>query len=608
MHELPKWLTCPSGDLLMTDNYLVLDTETTNLMKGNACYKDNSLVLGSWIYKGEEHTIVGGEYCYGDLLDAIATADLLVGHNIKFDLKWLSRCGYDIGSTLCYDTMIGEYVLAGNRKWELGLGPTSKRYGYGGKAPFVDICMKGGVCPSEMPRSMLVGRCEKDILQTESIFLRQRENLKDDGLLGPMLTRCMFSPVLADMELRGMHLDKAAVLKEYAALSSRHVVLGNELDELTGGVNPRSTKQMREYLYDTLKFKPKKIRGKEIRGTDQAAIAGLKATNKTQRSFLKLKKEYGRVNALLTKSVQFMYGVVMEHDSIFYAQFNQCVTKTHRLSSSGVALKFAMYDKPKSMQFQNFPRVYKGMFCSRYDGWDMGEIDGAQLEFRVAAFLGQDSTAMLDIENGADVHQFTADTITEAGQELSRQEAKSRTFKPLYGGSSGTKAEQAYYAAFKEKYNGVAKAQQAWLDEVLRTKSLRLASGLKMYWPDTKMQGSGFITNTTQICNAPVQSLATADIMPIAITYQWYRMRQEELQSFLVNTIHDSSIGEVHPEETELYSRIGVKAFTEDTYFYMKRVYGIDWNVTMGAGVKIGKNWGQGKEILYTVKPGEING
>ena len=183
--------------------------------------------------------------------------------------------------------------------------------------------------------------------------------------------------------------------------------------------------------------------------------------------------------------------------------------------------------------------------------------------------------------------------------------AKSRTFKPLYGGTSGTKAEQAYYAAFKEKYKGIAQAQQSWLDEVLRTKKLRLASGLIVYWPDTRLQGSGFITNTTQICNLPVQSLATADMMPIAITYQWHRMKMAEMQSFLVNTIHDSSIGEVHPKEVELYSDIGVQSFTSDTYFFMKEVYGIEWNVTMGAGVKIGTNWGEGEEIVHTKTPGE---
>ena len=98
----------------------------------------------------------------------------------------------------------------------------SERYGFGGKEPFIDKCMKGGVCPSEMPTSMLVRRCEDDIRMTEQIFLEQREKLREADLLGPMLVKCMFSPVLADMELNGMHLDKVRVAAEYKVLAKRH--------------------------------------------------------------------------------------------------------------------------------------------------------------------------------------------------------------------------------------------------------------------------------------------------------------------------------------------------------------------------------------------------
>ena len=60
---------------------------------------------------------------------------------------------------------------------------------------------------------------------------------------------------------------------------------------------------------------------------------------------------------------------------------------------------------------------------------------------------------MKDIENGVDVHQYTADIIG-----VSRQQAKGHTFKPLYGGMSGTEDEKRYYAAFKEKYKGIRPA------------------------------------------------------------------------------------------------------------------------------------------------------
>ena len=86
---------------------------------------------------------------------------------------------------------------------------------------------------------------------------------------------------------------------------------------------------------------------------------------------------------------------------------------------------------------QNMPRggtfPVKKVFVSRFeDGWIM-EADFAQLEFRTAAFLAQDETAMREISTGFDVHAYTAKVITDAGQPTSRQEAKEHTFAPLFG-------------------------------------------------------------------------------------------------------------------------------------------------------------------------------
>jgi hypothetical protein len=44
------------------------------------------------------------------------------------------------------------------------------------------------------------------------------------------------------------------------------------------------------------------------------------------------------------------------------------------------------------------------------------EADFAQLEFRTAAFLAQDKTAMEEIATGFDVHSYTAKVITDAGE------------------------------------------------------------------------------------------------------------------------------------------------------------------------------------------------
>ena len=605
---IPRFITKPDPTIYLGDNYVATDFETTNIEKGSALASENRLLLSCWKASKDRrgNKTWGSEYAQPVLLESLASASFIVAHNAKFELQWLKRMGADLTKILVWDTMIAEKVLAGNKMLPLDLGSVATRYGLGGKDPYVDLCMKAGVCPSELPGTFLEKRCLKDVEQTENIFLQQRELLREAGLLGVMYTRCIFTPVLADIEFNGIQLDDERVTSEYSDYHRRFLGCERRVGEFTGGINPRSTKQKAEFIYDTLGFKelrgfdrkPKRT-AKGGRCTDTETILKLKATNKRQRQYITLQKEYNSLNAALTKSLEFFYGVCKEWEGNFKGTFNQSVARTHRLTASGRKIYLTLFKKKKSCQFQNLPRSFKRLFKARREGWKIGEIDGAQLEFRVAGYLGRDSVILSDIRSGSDVHQYTADTLTAAGELTNRQDAKSRTFKPLYGGESGTTAEKEYYAAFKEKYAGVAKAQELWISDVLAKKELVTCTGLKFYWPDTTRSKSGYVNNKRSICNYPVQSLATADIIPIAVTMLWHDMKDKEMESYLVNTIHDSAIAELNPRETELFSEIAVKAFTDYVYYYLKEVYNIEFFIPLGAGVKIGDHWSEGEEIKY---------
>jgi len=183
--------------------------------------------------------------------------------------------------------------------------------------------------------------------------------------------------------------------------------------------------------------------------------------------------------------------------------------------------------------------------------------------------------------------------LTSKGQKTDRQTAKAHTFKPLYGGSSGSKAEKEYYKAFKEKYPGITSTQEGWAQTVLETKKLELPWGMTFYWPSTTMTSTGYITNSSSIYNYPVQSLATAEIIPVCVALLWKAMKAHEMDGFLVNTIHDSVIAEIPPEEVELFTDLVVKVFTEDIYRYLSTVYGMDFNVPLGVEIKVGRHWGE---------------
>ena len=580
-------------------SYVVLDFETTNIDKGDPNNPDNSLILAvwyssltsSWKYKW------GSEYGMQELLDDVDDVDFIVAHNAKFELGWLKRCGADLGTILPFDTQIADYVYLGNMKGTLSLSGCLTRHGMEGKDNLAGALIKGGVCPSEIPRSLLLRYCIIDVKRCKQLFLRQRDILRELNLTSTLLTRCIFTPVLADIEGNGMKLDKDRVGEIYNELKQRKREVDEALDEITGGINPRSGKQVAEFLYETLGFAElKNRRGEPIRtaagrpSTSAETIGKLRATNKKQKKFLTLKKEQAKIDGALSKYINKFKECCDENDGVLHAQFNQTVTMTHRLSSSG---------KKYKVQFQNFNRTFKPLFIARNEGWYVEETDGSQLEFRVAAHLGRDKQAKEDIENGVDVHSNTSRILTEAGQPTNRQDAKSHTFKPLYGGSSGTKAEQTYYAAFKERYKGIAAAQEQWKTEVLKTKKLVIETGMIFYWPDTRITESGYITNSTSICNYPVQSFATADIIPIAVTYLWHRMRDSNLKSFITNTIHDSAIKEVCPDEVEKTRELSYQAFTADVYNYLKKIFNIDFTVPLDAETVGYVHWGDKYEVAY---------
>jgi len=526
----------------------------------------------------------------------------IVGHNIKFDLRWLAKYGLDLSKVLVWDTMIAEHVFYGNRhpSVQIGLGPTAMRYGLVGKEPYVDLCIKSGVCPSELPVSFVDKRCKYDVYTTEMVFRRQLQRAIDEGKLGTILTRCIATPMLADIETNGLKLDADEVNKEHFRAVSEQAIITKELKAIAD-INWNSPMQVAEIVYGKeYRFKELLNRQKEPIRTpsgrakaDVGTIRKLTATTKKQKSLQGLLDKRSIIEAQLSKTLT-KFKLCVDNGDLLYAQFNQAITVTHRLSSTGTEY---------GVQFQNMPRIFKPCVTARNEGWEVWEADGAQLEFRVATFLGNDAQALYDIENGVDIHQFTADAITKAGQEIDRQTAKASTFKPLFAGRSGTKAEQAYYQAFKQKYHQLTATQEGWKATAIRTKKMRMPSGLEFFFPNIKAPRGkdGWIPEESNIFNYQIQSFATADIIPIAITYQWHGMKQAQLKSFIVNTVHDSAISEVKPEEKDELNEIILAAFGKQCYNYLKAVYDVEFNVPLGCGIKIGKNWGRGEEVVYTL-------
>jgi len=602
---LPGFVKDPDPSLYWSDNYVVLDFETTTIHKGSPLIEENRIVLACWGRGSNIDSEFGSEFEQGRLVEAIEAADFIVAHNAKFELGWLRRCGVDLRKVVVYDTLIGEYVLGGNRfnLVQLSLANSLKRYGLAPKEDLIGKMLKAGLCCTEMPESWLLDYCIRDVEACEELFLKQRERLKERGLIHLQYQRCLVSPALADIELNGMQIDADKVNKAIHELEDVYAKKTAELQDYMGGIEPSKTIAKAQYVFETLKFDvPKDYRGKEMRtksgGYSVAAevVKALRPRTARQREWLRMHSEWSEMHSDITKYLRKMKLCCDEADGTIRAVFNQCNTKTHRLSSSGLTYK---------VQFQNLNRNFKPIFKARNEGWLMAEADGAQLEFRVAAHLGRDKKALSDIMNGEDIHRFTASKLNGVAEDdvtgPMRQDAKVDTFKPLYGGQSGTPAQRAYYAAFAAKYKDIAAEQRKWTHKVLEDKKLRTEYGLIHYWPDCRMSSSGYISYTTSIYNYPVQGFATAEIIPLAIVCAWHRM--ENMESFLVNTVHDSIIGEVHPDEVELWHELAKVCLIDDVYDILIKLYGIRLVVPLGAGVMLSSHWGdkvaKDSEVVY---------
>ena len=314
------------------------------------------------------------------------------------------------------------------------------------------------------------------------------------------------------------------------------------------------------------------------------------AKHKKMTSAMNFLSDLQRLSALDTYLSSFVEGIQthIKPDGRLHVRLLQHRTATGRFSGA-------------DPNMQNMPRggtfPVKKVFVSRWKGGKILEADFAQLEFRAAAFLSQDQIAMKEIEDGFDVHDYTARVISDAGEITSRQEAKAHTFAPLYGatGFGRTPSQATYYKHFTEKYKGIALWHTKLAKEVMTTGKIKIPSGREFSFPDAKRYANGKITNFTQVKNYPVQSFATADIVPLILMH--IDKLLSTLKSCVVNSVHDSIVIDIHPEEEKQVLFL-LHTANQNLLDIINTKFGIDFNVPLLLEAKIGNNWLDTKDVI----------
>jgi DNA polymerase I-like protein with 3'-5' exonuclease and polymerase domains len=307
------------------------------------------------------------------------------------------------------------------------------------------------------------------------------------------------------------------------------------------------------------------------------------AKNNNMENAIDFLQDVKRLSAVSSYLSSFVDGISSntKRDNRLHINLTQHVTSTGRFSG-------------RNPNMQNMPRggtfPIKRVFISRWDGGKIIEADFAQLEFRTAAFLAQDSTAIREIDTGFDVHSYTAKVISDAGQPTTRQEAKAHTFAPLFGatGYGRSKAEAAYYKQFVEKYKGIAKWHIKLGDEALREGKITNVSGRQYAFPDVVRRENGSPSHFTMIKNYPVQGFATGDVVPVVLI-EVDRLLSG-MQSCLVNSVHDSMVIDAHPDEIDDVLGI-INLINDNLNDIILKEYNIEMNVPLLLESKIGNNW-----------------
>ena len=160
---------------------VVFDFETTSHNKGNP-FDDSNVPVCIALLIAEENVKPriewfhfhdsGGRSCReGTLKSELSEkGNLLVGHNIKFDLHWLNRLGWEHSANY-WDTMFPAHIAReGDRSISIALESLVPN-----KLKMGTKLLRAGVSPIDWPPSWVIRYCVQDVIETYNLYLRQQD-------------------------------------------------------------------------------------------------------------------------------------------------------------------------------------------------------------------------------------------------------------------------------------------------------------------------------------------------------------------------------------------------------------------------------------------------
>ena len=377
--------------------------------------------------------------------------------------------------------------------------------------------------------------------------------------------------VLSTMELNGIKLD-SEFLKE---LSNK---FHKELKELEKSIfklsnqdfNLASPKQLGEVLFGQMKIieNPKKTKSGQY-STSEEVLSKLAEEHVIVEKVL----EWRSLQKLLNTYVDALPKQVDTKTERIYAEFNQAVASTGRLSSNNPNLQNIPIRNPRGRE------VRKAFICEN-ENYVMLSADYSQIELRVIAALSEDPNMISAFNKNLDIHSSTAAKVFNVKLEdvtkEQRSNAKTVNFGIIYGVSafglsnqtSLTRSEsklliESYYDAYPKLKNYISSQinfarENGYVETIL---------GRKRYLRDINSRNA-IVRGAAErnAVNAPVQGSA-ADIIKIAMIKIHEKFQESNFKSKMLVQVHDELVFEIHKKELEQVKKI-IKIEMEQAYSF----------------------------------------
>lgn len=178
--------------------------------KGSPFTDKNKIVaVGCYSLSNNKYTLFD-ENKVGDAIEYINSFNTIVGHNIKFDVHWLRKCGLDVKNKKLIDTLVVEFILRGGADTftKLGLDKVAPIYGGTSKIDIIKKYWENGCNTTDIPKNLLSKYLYMDVWNTYKVYTGQLKHKNYRPLCGVIHMSNDLVSVTEEMEYNGLCINK----------------------------------------------------------------------------------------------------------------------------------------------------------------------------------------------------------------------------------------------------------------------------------------------------------------------------------------------------------------------------------------------------------------